>query len=359
MNRKLIEPKAGFMRGLLLARLPGFREEVLETTNESATIRVTAGPNTHTVTYTKADAERQKLWDKSGGTYQVNSKEMLFKQAEKRALNLIGAHIFMGLPGADDENVPEPEPTRAVDTNAAVDAALANVIGVPSAPLVAAAMVERNWHAELGTQLERVYGLKKGDHKGKLAKASFLISEIRQADVKYDRADHIPPSDAKEIVEFMEKKWPPGAAVPIYVPEKKVDGGAKADAAGKDAPADQGAPLDFGDREAEENEIPLDDGITVPDPVADAEEAGRKALYEQDGKIETLFKLSDRAKTSHPGRKFCVQVGDKWYFGDGPICREMGFASGPRIRNADGSPAIEPDKIRRIVALMRAAGVAL
>jgi hypothetical protein len=377
MGRKLIEPKAGYMRGLLLARLTGFREEIIESTNEGATVRVTAGLNTHTVTYTKADAVRQGLWDKKGGTYEANSKEMLFKQAEKRALNMIGSHIFMGLPGADDDNVPEPEPTRTSDSTVAatVDAVLANAIGVPSAPLVAAAMVDRNWHAELGTQLERVYGMKKGDHKGKLAKAAFLMSEIRQADVKYDRADHIPPSDAKEIVEFMEKKWPPGAAVPIYVPEKKVDGGAKADAAGKDAPADQGVRpegvvaaaavrremdnLSFGDREAEESEIPLDDGIGSPEMAVVAEEAGRKALYEQDGKIETLFKLSDRAKTSHPGRKFCVQVGDKWYFGDGPISKEMGWSTGPRIRNSDGSPAIEPGTIRRLVTLMRAEGVAL
>jgi hypothetical protein len=117
--------------------------------------------------------------------------------------------------------------------------------------------------------------------------------------------------------------------------------------------------LSFGDREAEESEIPLDDGIGSPEMAVVAEEAGRKALYEQDGKIETLFKLSDRAKTSHPGRKFCVQVGDKWYFGDGPISKEMGWSTGPRIRNSDGSPAIEPGTIRRLVTLMRAEGVAL
>lgn len=348
-NRNVVEPKFEYVVGLMRARIPGFRMKVVEKSGDRAVVWMTNGVDEHTETYTKEYATKQGLFGKD--TYTQNDQDQLFKQCVKRCADVIGSHVTMGLPDLADqrefESTTKPTP-----------------VGSPSLPAAAVPAAPLNEVALLGDFIGRIYKIPSGKANvgAKLAKAALVMTEMRGAKVEYTKADQLAPSDAKEIREFLEKKYDENGnprAGANGAPAAESSGGGQqpteAKAAGTDAPA--AAPT----REpGDDDEIPpsMYDNDAPPAEEEQAPDSMAADLAELDGKLATLREVAKSAQKSHPGVTFIKESpagSGVWWFVYKPVNDALGQSDSPKLEKA-GAQTVSADLCRALVREMRKIG---
>lgn len=268
-GRRFVEPSKEFITALLSARLPGFTWGVTHETDKVAEVWMEApGRGRHVVRYTTEDAAEQGLlarWQKRGGV-----KAMLFKQAVKKCGFRIGPDVMLGLPaGAGDFVDAEVVPSEPVKPP---EKSVAEIVDD---------LVEENpidYRAALAAKIDQMYG--KLHHKTKLMKLTWLANEMRREQkrepVEYDRAGNVPQADAKEVLDWLNKR---GAPEPPVIPGTDVV--RAEDAYENDVPS-------MSDRHAGEGVETADD---VPPEDEDIEVLADDSLYD----VDTLFRVCKEA----------------------------------------------------------------
>ena len=214
-----LDPKKEFVIGVLASRLPGFKWEVLEETDDRATVRMSSGDSSHTVTYTWADAVRQgHTTGRNSETWAKNKREMLLKTAVKRCGWRIGAAAMMNMPMGDDVDTPDllpdadatpvaptsppPVPGRAASTAEVVEDEK------PVHAPVEDAAKPTDWRKECGTIIGELWHLGPKQVKDRLGVASTVMSQIIGAKTVFRTASELGPTEAQQIYEHLDKKFP-------------------------------------------------------------------------------------------------------------------------------------------------------
>jgi hypothetical protein len=225
---RLFEPKKDFIVGLLRARLPGFRMEVKEETNERCTITMYSKDDQQTVTYTIEDAERQGLVARNKDVWTKNRKEMIFKQTVKRCGFRIGAHVLMGMGAAEDE----PELMPDMDG--------------PVAPALAAAPAPKpiviDWRASFAKAAKKSHGIGVKNAAKLLTLARLIEKERTGAEPTWKKASEVTPADAEMLWRELNRRYPEkvNEHTIVAVGDKVEDAGDESDT--QDSGSKEGAP---------------------------------------------------------------------------------------------------------------------
>lgn len=228
-GRLLVEPKWEFIVGVLQARVPGFKFEVLIETDDCAKVRMSAGNgNSQTVEYTLADAKRQGLLGRGGNAWTTgNTREMCFKQAVKRAGRRLSSAALMDLPVGLEETeiVPALPEGREKSTATVIDEAIAKATGVPAGegsdptpttvgvaqgPSQPSEDAGETPRGKLFALLTRQYG--KLSKQAALEKSSFLYNAMMKEETGVDPGEtftkpgHIGPVEAERIAKYLQGK---------------------------------------------------------------------------------------------------------------------------------------------------------
>lgn len=229
-GRLMVEPKWEFIVGVLQARVPGFKFEVLIETDDCAKVRMSDGNgNSQTVEYTLADAKRQGLLGRGGNAWTTgNTREMCFKQAVKRAGRRLSSAALMDLPVGLEETeiIPALPEGREKSTATVIDEAIAKATGAPAAggdgqPAAPARDGEQapsqpsedageTPRGKLFALLTRQYG--KLSKQAALEKSSFLYNAMMKEETGVDPGEtftkpgHIGPVEAERIAKYLQGK---------------------------------------------------------------------------------------------------------------------------------------------------------
>jgi len=291
-GKLMIEPKWEFMLGLVRARLPGFWYETVEESDEKFEAIFHRGKESHRVTYTQEDAQRQGFAVKD--TYKTHSREMFLKQGMKRGLKRIASDVLMGF-SAEIE----------VENDAAAPLAAAAQLEAAGAPAVEAQAI-LDYREALSKLIDRVWGAGKVVKKEtKLQVCNVTLKQMAKeqgepAPPPLKNAAELSPFAAKSIHDYLAAKYPEGATA-------KVD-----DLAGNGA---QEAPAATGRGEAppasppvEEAPPALEAAAAPPPPVKATESDEARERDEADGRIDTLMAVVREAQKKLPGRTFVKEA---------------------------------------------------